>query len=150
MARNAQLGSQVILLDEGGGWRGIGTAWKLAEEGHEVTIVTPDAMVGKELARSAADVPARRQLAQLGVRFVTETVLTGWGDRGAEGCNILTGKHMPIAADSLVLATAERIGMGLKEELQALGVQPVLIGDAHAPRNAAAAIYDGRRAGLAL
>ncbi|UWQ04798.1 FAD-dependent oxidoreductase [Aliiroseovarius crassostreae] len=158
MARDARLGKAVIVLDEGGNWRGIGTAWKLAQDGHDVTIVTPDPMVGKELFRSAADLPARKQLARLGVRFVTETVVTGWSDQGAvfgavcgaDCASILTGETCRIPADSLVLATAERVGMGLKQELRAMGFDPVLIGDAHAPRNAAAAFYDGRRAGLAL
>ena len=38
----AELGKAVIVLDEGGNWRGTGTAWYLADKGHDVTIVTPD------------------------------------------------------------------------------------------------------------
>ena len=55
MARRARLGKRVLLLDEGGNWKGCGTAWKLAEDGHEVTLITPDPLVGKELQRTAAD-----------------------------------------------------------------------------------------------
>ncbi len=55
MGRSARLGKRVAILDEGGGWKGIGTTWKLAEDGHEVTILTPDAMVGPELVRVSAD-----------------------------------------------------------------------------------------------
>ena len=33
MGRAARLGDEVILLDEGGNWRGCGTAWHLAEQG---------------------------------------------------------------------------------------------------------------------
>lgn len=150
MARHAQLGKSVILLDEGGNWRSIGTAWKLAEEGHDVTIVTPDAMVAKELQRSAADLPARARLARLGVQFVTEAALVRWGAAGAETLSFLTGETSEISADSLVLANAARVGMGLADDLRALGITPVLIGDAHAPRNAAAAIYDGRTVGLEI
>ena len=53
--REARLGDTVILYDEGGNWRGGGTAWWLAEQGKTVILVTPDAMVGKELTRTAAD-----------------------------------------------------------------------------------------------
>ncbi|MBB4292641.1 hypothetical protein GGE16_004720 [Rhizobium leguminosarum] len=31
MARQARPSRRILLLDEGGGWRGCGTAWKLAE-----------------------------------------------------------------------------------------------------------------------
>ena len=52
MARRARPGKRVLVLDEGGNWKGCGTAWKLAEDGHEVTLVTPDPLVGKELQRT--------------------------------------------------------------------------------------------------
>jgi NADPH-dependent 2,4-dienoyl-CoA reductase/sulfur reductase-like enzyme len=68
----AELGKSVIVIDEGGNWRGTGTAWYLADRGHEVTIVTPDPMIGKELAiapksarcstAAAARLPLRRSL----------------------------------------------------------------------------------------
>ena len=58
--REARLGDTVILYDEGGNWRGGGTAWWLAEQGKTVILVTPDAMVGKELTRTAADGALRR------------------------------------------------------------------------------------------
>src|SRR5207248_8512737 len=40
MRRDAKVGKHVLLLDDGGNWRGGGTAWHLAEKGHQVTIVT--------------------------------------------------------------------------------------------------------------
>ena len=70
MARRARLGKRVLILDEGGNWKGCGTALKMAEEGHQVVLITPDPLVGKELQRTAADYPLRQKLAQLGVRFI--------------------------------------------------------------------------------
>ena len=64
MAREVRPGKRIILLDDGGNWKGCGTAWRLAEDGHEVTLVTPDALVGKELQRMAVDAPLRRALVQ--------------------------------------------------------------------------------------
>ena len=150
MGRAARLGKRVIVLDEGGHWRGIGTAWHLAEAGHEVTIVTPDPMIARELGRSAADGPARKTLAGLGARFVTEAAITEWADTGARCVSLLTGKPFEIAADTLVLATGNRADTSLHHELLALGIAPHLVGDASAPRLAAAAIREGRVTGLAL
>jgi 2,4-dienoyl-CoA reductase-like NADH-dependent reductase (Old Yellow Enzyme family) len=45
MARACRPGKHVLLVDDGGNWRGCGTAWHLAEQGHRVTLLTPDPMV---------------------------------------------------------------------------------------------------------
>ena len=150
MGRAARLGPRVIVLDEGGNWRGGGTAWHLAEAGHQVVIVTPQAVVGRELERSAADVPLRRRLAALGVRFVTESAITGWQNGGAEVVDLLTGARSHVAADSLVLATTNRADVSLRHGLADLGIAAALIGDAHAPRLAAQAFHDGRKLALSL
>ncbi|VVT26261.1 Oxidoreductase, FMN-binding/pyridine nucleotide-disulfide oxidoreductase [Roseovarius sp. EC-HK134] len=150
MRRAARLGPRVIVLDEGGNWRGGGTAWHLAEAGHQVVIVTPQAIVGRELERSAADVPLRRRLAALGVRFLTESAITGWQNGGAEVVDLLTGARSHVAADSLVLATTNRADVSLRQGLADLGISAALIGDAHAPRLAAQAFHDGRKLALSL
>jgi len=150
MGRTARLGQRVVVLDEGGHWKGIGTAWHLAEAGHEVTIVTPDAVIARDLQRSATDFPARRTLARHGVRFVTESAITGWSQQGARCVSLLTGQENAIAADSLVLATGNRTDTGLLKDLRARGIDVWPVGDAAAPRHAAAAIYDGRKTGLML
>ena len=151
MAGRAQPGQQLVLLDEGGNWRGCGTAWHLAEAGHVVTVVTPDALVGKELQRSATDFPLRRRLAELGVRFVTDSAIAAWDPkRGAEVLSLLTGTKAWIPAEDLVLATVNTADMSLRDDLQAQGLAPHLIGDADAPRLAAQAIYEGRGIAKAL
>ncbi len=40
MAQRAQLGKRVVLLDETANWKGAGTAIQMAEQGHQVTMVT--------------------------------------------------------------------------------------------------------------
>ncbi len=150
MGRAARLGQRVVLLDEGGHWKGIGTAWHLAEAGHEVTIVTPDAMIARELERSATDFGARQTLTGLGVQFVTESAITGWSQQGAHCVSFLTGQESLIEADSLVLATGNRCDTSLLDALRTEGIDTRPIGDAAAPRLAAAAIYDGRAVGLSL
>ena len=148
MGNAARLGSRVAVLDEGGNWRGCGTAWHLAEKGHDVTIVTPDPLVGKELQRTAADFTLRQRLAALGVRFITESAIVEWTVEGARILDLLDRAERLVEADSLVLATANRAEDSLWRSLLERDVGAVNIGDSAAPRLAPFAIYDGRKAGM--
>jgi len=150
MAREARPGKRILLLDDGGNWKGCGTAWRLAEDGHEVTLVTPDALVGKELQRMAADAPLRRALARLGVRFITESAVTHWDGKAAKVASLLDGGERQVEADALVFAATSMAEDSLSIELGARGVAFTAVGDCTAARQAAYAIYDGRKAGLAL
>ncbi len=150
MMRAAKLGDHVILLDEGGNWKGCGTAWKLAEDGHKVILVTPDPLVGKELQRSSTDFPLRRTLAQAGVEFVTESVISEWQKDGAVLVDLLTGDRRLQKADALVLSTVNRADAVFEQDVRTAHASVSVIGDAAAPRNAAYAIYEGRKLALVL
>ena len=148
MRREARLGDAVIVYDEGSNWRGVGTAWAMAEAGKRVTIVTPEAFVGKEIARTAADGAARRRMAQLGVLFKTEACIARWHGNGASVLNLLTGEEEIIAASGLVMATTNR-AFDPNPEMFA-GKQTLRIGDCLAPRLAAYAFHEGRKLALSL
>lgn len=148
MRREARLGERVILLDEGGSWRGVGTAWAMAEQGVQVTIVTPDALVGKELIRTSADGAARARLARLGARFLTEHVVTEWRGDGATIRSLLTGAEESIAASALVVATTNQAFDPFPEHFP--GKTTRRIGDCIAPRQAPYAFYEGRKVALAI
>ena len=148
MRREARLGDSVIIYDEGGNMRGVGTAWHLAEAGKQVILVTPDPFVGKELARTSADIPIRARLARLGVAFHTESVIAGWRGQNATVRNLLDGSEQEIAASALIMATTNRSFDPISAEIADLN--PVLIGDAAAPRLAPYAFYEGRKAGLQI
>ncbi|AKH99288.1 NADH:flavin oxidoreductase [Hoeflea sp. IMCC20628] len=150
MTRQVRPGHRVIVLDEGGNWKGCGTAWKLAEDGHDVTIVTPDPLVGKELQRTAADFPLRRTLAGLGVKFIVESAITRWSGTSATVQSFLDGRETEIKAETLVFATANMAENSLALDLQQRGIGIREIGDGVAPRQAAYAIYEGREIGLRL
>ena len=150
MAREARLGKRVIVLDEGGNWKGAGTAWYLAEAGHQVTIVTPDPMVAKELTRTAVEGPLRARLAKLGAKFLVESALADWKDGTARIVSLLDGSETVIEADDVVTALTNVANDSLARELQANGIAAVTIGDCIAARHAAAALYDARRAGMAV
>ena len=148
MRREARLGDSVIVYDEGGNMRGVGTAWYLAETGKQLTLVTPDPFVGKELSRTSADIPIRAKLAQLSVQMLTEHAILNWSGNGARLKNLLDGAEVDVPSSALVMATTNRAFDPLSEELTDLDVR--LIGDAQAPRQAPWAFYEGRKCGLEI
>ncbi len=148
LRREARMGDAVVVYDEGSNWRGVGTAWALAEQGKKVTIVTPEAFVGKEIARTAADGAARRRMAQLGVKFLTEHCLSRWHGNGVTVRNLLTGAEETLASSALVMATTNRSFDPWPEAF--VGKSTHRIGDCTAPRLAAYAFYEGRALGRKL
>ncbi len=139
MARVARPGKRVILLDETSNWKGAGTALTLAEAGHEVVIVSASPAVMAEMARTNVDLQLRARLRELGVRLITETVMCEWHGNGAT-IQPFGGRPERIDADSLVVAATNISERLLGDELSA-----PMIGDAVAARNAAMAIYEGRK-----
>ena len=150
MGRQARLGKRVLVLDEAGGWRGCGTAWKIAEDGHEVTILSPDPMIGKELVRTAADAPLRKVLTKLGVRWTLEVSVLEWHGDGVTILDHNTGRRSFVEGDSLVIATTNVAADWLGRELASMGFPAVSVGDCAAPRQAPYAFFEGRKAALAL
>ncbi|HEY4161944.1 MAG TPA: FAD-dependent oxidoreductase, partial [Dongiaceae bacterium] len=140
MGKEMQPGRRVIVLDEGGNWRGCGTAWQLAEKGHAVTMVTPDALIGRDLVRTAADGPLRVRLAKLGVKFHTESALAGWANGHARIRSLLDDSEQEIEADDVVLALTNRPNDELAGELREAGIAFTSVGDCISARHAAAAI----------
>ena len=148
MRREARLGDSVVVYDEGSNWRGVGTAWALAEQGKQVTIVTPEAFVGKEIARTAADGPARRRMANLGVKMLTEHCVSRWHGNGVTVRNMLTDEETILATSGLVMATTNQAFDPWPEGFD--GKSTHRLGDCIAPRLAAYAFHEGRKLGLSL
>ena len=150
LREQAELGKSVIVLDEGGNWRGTGTAWYLADKGHEVTIVTPDELIGKELYRTTVDSRIRAALKKLGVAFILESVITQWHGNHATVRSLLDGSTQLIDASAIVTATTNTVFNDVELALAESDIKFHLIGDAAAPRQAPYAFHDGRKIGLAL
>jgi NADPH-dependent 2,4-dienoyl-CoA reductase/sulfur reductase-like enzyme len=155
MSRNARPGKRVIVLDDIGHWHAAGTAWHLAEQGHEVTIVTRFAMTGWELVRTATDWPLRQRLKQLGVETIGDAAILEWRGPG-EGAlvqDLRDGTKCEVPADTLVLGCANESQRWLGDALAELEEKTYglhTIGDALAPRLAVMAIYEGRKLALEI
>jgi 2,4-dienoyl-CoA reductase-like NADH-dependent reductase (Old Yellow Enzyme family)/thioredoxin reductase len=150
MSRAARPAKRVLLLDDTGHWRGAGTAWHLAEQGHAVTLVTPDPMAGAELVRTSADWALRQRLAALGVVTLTDSAVREWHGDGATVVNLLDNSTRRIDCDALVLATINVSETGLLDALAESGLELHAVGDCVAPRRANNAIFEGRRLALKI
>ena len=146
----ATLGDAIIVLDEGGNWRGTGTAWHLADLGYQVILVTPDPLVGKELVRTTADFQVRSKLAKLGARFLVESVIDHWHGDSADVRSLLDGSVTRVNASALVTATTNMACNDIELELNGTGTRFHVIGDCASPRSAPYAFYEGRKIGLNL
>jgi 2,4-dienoyl-CoA reductase-like NADH-dependent reductase (Old Yellow Enzyme family) len=137
-------GERVLVLDDLGDWRGLGTALHLAESGHLVTLLTAAPVIGDGLAHSAADGPLRTRFARAGGRSITSVAMLGWQDGVAVLVSTLTGEWSKVDADALVLAETPVAETALGEALTARGIAHHEIGDCVAPRRASLAFYEAR------
>jgi 2,4-dienoyl-CoA reductase-like NADH-dependent reductase (Old Yellow Enzyme family)/pyruvate/2-oxoglutarate dehydrogenase complex dihydrolipoamide dehydrogenase (E3) component len=150
MSHRARPGSRVVLVDDLGDWRGLGTAWFLAERGHQVVIVTPHPLVGFNIQRTNADYAVRAKLAQLGTTWHTDAVVTEWTGTHAVVRSLLDGHETSAVGDALVLATTNAPEDTVLRDLGDRHADVRAVGDVVAARLAVHAIYDGRVAGMAL
>jgi mycofactocin system FadH/OYE family oxidoreductase 1 len=130
----------VVVHDPVGGPVGVGVAALLAAAGGEVTLVTPDAVVGERLGGDLG--PANARLARAGVRRETSSLLRSAGDGVAVLADRWTGEERRVRCAVLVDAGPLLPG----------DVPPgaVAAGDAVAPRTVLEAVLEGRRAARAL
>jgi 2,4-dienoyl-CoA reductase (NADPH2) len=130
----------VVVHDPGGGPVGVGMAELLAAAGREVTLVTPDEVVGVRLGGDLA--PANARLARAGVRRETSSVVLGADEGVAVLADRWTGEERPVPCAVLVDAGPLLPGAVPPGALGA--------GDAVAPRTVLEAVLEGRRAARAV
>lgn len=151
MSREGRPGKRVVYLDDSGGqWRALGPALHLAEQGHAVTYVTADPMIGRDIMRTSADIPIRAKFKQAGIEVLTSSAIAEWHGDGATILDILDQTTRRIDADTLVLAVTNTAETTLLDELRELRIPTHAVGDCVAPRHAPAATVEGRRLGLTL
>lgn len=144
-------GSRVLLLDDiNGWWPATGTALHLAQQRHQVTIVTPSEKAASALDLSSTGETTRERLAKLGVEVVLATAVEKWEGNTATLVNLYTMDREEREFDSLVLALTNTPEDGLTRALSDSGMEVHTLGDAVAARTAAMAIYEGRKLAMAL
>ena len=152
MNRSANLGESVVLVDDVGTWKAVGTALYIAQKDHDVSIVTPYPMVGFEISRTVADLAVRENLRRAGTRFYCESVVSEWRGNSAMIMDLLDESVVEKPFDSIVLATVNVPFNELELELnrQQPDFEIHAIGDCLSPRQAPAATYEGRKIALQL
>ncbi|MET0489647.1 MAG: FAD-dependent oxidoreductase, partial [Acidimicrobiales bacterium] len=125
---------RVLLLDDLGDWRGIGTAMFLQEAGCQVTLVTSAPAAATGLFHSAADGPTRARFARAGGETIPHTVVLSWDPACTVLRSTLTGAEHRLSFDWLVVAETPMPRTDLIDELDRLGVGCHRIGDCVAAR----------------
>lgn len=146
-------GSRVTVYDAEGVYMGAGIAQLLADEGYEVSLVTPHAQVAAEGDLTLEGPAIRASLHSSGVRMYREVSLTAAHPReGIVGMGEFDDRFA-LETDALVLVTmrapVDDLYQALisdREALSEAGIQGVhCIGDALSPRPLAEAMFDGHR-----
>jgi 2,4-dienoyl-CoA reductase-like NADH-dependent reductase (Old Yellow Enzyme family)/thioredoxin reductase len=144
-------GTRVLLLDDiNGWWPASGTALHLAQQRHQVTVVTAAEKTGAALDLSMTGDTLRERFAKYGVEVLLATALSAWKDTTAKLMNLYTGETEEREFDSLVLATTNTPEDRLTKELAGAGLEVHAIGDTVAARSASMAFYEGRKLALTL
>ena len=151
MAGRAPAAGPVLVYDDDGYIMAGLIAEKLAREGHDVTLMTPDAMVSPWTENTLEQHAIQRRLLEVGVKLMTGQRLTSLPGGVRHAC-VYTGAEAELTTAAAVLVTSRISNDGLWRELQAradAGGAPwrslTRIGDALAPATVAHAVYAGHR-----
>jgi hypothetical protein len=143
------LGATVTVIDADGEHEGPGAAELLVADGRRVTLVTAFDFVGF-YANYLSRIGIMRRLGQAGVRIVTAVAPRRYDGAVLEVENLYAKTLEAIPTDAVVLAGPNRASALLADVLRADVPELHVIGDAYAPRKAAAAVHEGHRVGRAL
>jgi dimethylamine/trimethylamine dehydrogenase len=121
--------------------------------GHEVTLVTPAAMLSAWTVNTLEALPIAKRIARLGIDVVPYTSIVGYVDGRAKLVSGLTGSETEIAAAALVTVTA-RLPIDdlftsleeLRDQWEDAGIASVTrVGDCWAPSTIQQAVYTGHK-----
>ena len=139
----ATVGQSVVVIDWRADWIGIGIAEHLAQHGRSVRLAVNGIAAGETLPLYVRD-QAAASLHKLGVQVLTYMRLYGSDSDSVYLQHQSSGEAVVIdKVDTLVLCTGHTPVDDLSDELQALGIEAHIIGDAAAPRTAEEAVYEG-------
>ena len=139
----AVVGHSVVVIDWRADWIGIGIAEHLAQQGRSVRLAVNGIAAGETLPLYVRD-QAAASLHKLGVQVLAYMRLYGSDSDSVYLQHQSSGEAVVIdKVDTLVLCMGHSPVDDLSEELQALGIETHVIGDAASPRTAEEAVYEG-------
>ncbi len=150
LAGKASLGPKVVVIDQDGHWRGVGTAEYLVDRGHQVTVVTSMNTVGQHLIPMELQLLLPR-LAFKGVRIIASHEVVAIDGPTVHLRHVWTGQLLQLeGVDSVVVITGRRPNDELYFALKGRVKELHRIGDCLSPRTLEYAIWEGEMVGRAL
>ncbi|MEZ5776371.1 MAG: FAD-dependent oxidoreductase [Hyphomicrobiaceae bacterium] len=144
-------GSRVLLLDDiNGWWPATGTALHLAQQRHQVTVLTASEKAAAQLDLSMTGDTTRERMAKLGIEVVLASALKSWDAGKATIVNLYTGDEEEREFDSLVMACTNERDDGLSKALAGSKLEIHAIGDTVQARTAGMALYEARKLALTI
>lgn len=142
-------GKRVAVYDETGDWGAYGLVEHLAEQGANVTVITPAAGV---MWRTTiySNLTGFARWREKHIRIMTLRRPQRLQGTSLTLEDTSCGEVSQIEIDALVGCVPSRAQHALEAPLVAAGIPPILIGDCLAPRNALEAIFEGHRAARSL
>src|SRR5581483_7835425 len=151
VVQGADVGRRVVVVDEERGYKAMGVAELLADQGREVRVLSSVAVIGSDLVATGDLQLAYPRLMGKGVRFTPLAVVEEIQPTRVRARHAYS--HEPIEVedvDAVVLVTGGAANDGLYHRLKGKVDALHCIGDARAPRRVDAAVLEGDRLGRAL
>jgi len=149
--RRNQVGGTALVLDDVGGYEAIGAAEFLVEKGASVTFVTTRETFAPRMAVPGVAAPALERLNRDGrFRLFTGAYLKAVGAEEAVIGSLEGWPDASVPAETVVLVTPNRPNDGLAAEIEAMGVEVHVVGDALEQAFLPAAFRTGNAAGRAV
>ena len=153
MRGDSTIGKRVVVIEENGHWESCGTAEYLADQGHEVYLVTSRSMVGGDLEGANQHLFVERAV-QKSIKIFTNTTVLSISTAGVELKSSLDPSNSwVVPCDSVVPVIGRNSEENLYIELADLdGVEApeyelIRVGDAVAPRTLELIIYEATLVG---
>jgi dimethylamine/trimethylamine dehydrogenase len=135
----------VVIYDDDHYFMGGALAERLADQGHAVTLVTPDSKASAWTVLTDEQGFVQARLIEKGVRIVASQIVMAQGADSVTLACAYTGRESALDCGTLVLVTGRLPEDGLYNDLTSQGTRATRIGDCLAPSSIADAVYSGHR-----
>lgn len=145
-----KVGTRVVIADATADWVAPGVALKLAQEGHEVTLVVNSGVSAENVPWYTRDY-TNGQLHTAGVKVMNYARYFGADSETVYFQHSITMAPIEISGiDTLVLCFGAEADRRLEQDLQAVDVEMHIIGDCWSPRTAEEAVLEGLKVAVAI